>query len=198
MEFSELLANYFEPFAAAVAFTYVIFQILQKNLMWYLSIFAAVCYCYVYLTSGLYAMTLLQVYLIVAGVYGLLQWKKSKKNAAESGIEKTILIKQPSKKIILISSALSVGIFFLLHWILAMTDDAHPWMDSFLSTMVMAATFYTGRQYLFSWLMWFVYDSISVVFYIKMGMYPTSALFSCYVVMAAVGYFNWKKNGVRV
>ena len=74
----DVFLHYFEYVAAGIAFAYVIFQILQKPFMWYLSILAAVAYLAVYLHNGLYAMAGVQGYLIGAGIYGLIDWTRSK------------------------------------------------------------------------------------------------------------------------
>lgn len=197
----DVFLHYFEYVAAAIAFSYVIFQILQKPLMWYLSILAAMAYLTVYLHNGLYAMAGVQGYLIVAGIYGLLDWTRSKKKEAGTENQGKIMIRPFEWKVGLISIPLAVGIFFFLHFLLAKVAPAgapawQPWVDALLATNTILATFYTGRRYIISWVMWFVFDIIAVIIYLKLGMYPTAALFTCYVVMAVIGFFNWKKNGV--
>ena len=71
--------------AAAIALGYVILQVFQKPLMWYLAILSAMAYLAVYINNGLYALGGVQGYLIVAGIYGLLDWTRSKKK--EEGTE---------------------------------------------------------------------------------------------------------------
>ena len=142
-----------------------------------------------------------QGYLIVAGIYGLLDWTRSKKKEAGTENQGKIMIRPFEWKVGLISIPLAVGIFFFLHFLLAKVAPAgapawQPWVDALLATNTILATFYTGRRYIISWVMWFVFDIIAVIIYLKLGMYPTAALFTCYVVMAVIGFFNWKKNGV--
>ena len=196
----DVFLHYFEYVAAGIAFTYVIFQILQKPLMWYLSILAAVAYLAVYIHNGLYAMAGVQGYLIGAGIYGLIDWTRSKRREAGTENEGKIMIRPFEWKVGLVSIPVAVGVFFLLHYLLAkIAVDApawRPWVDALLSTNTVLATFYTGRRYIISWVMWFVFDLIAVLIYFNMGMYPTAVLFTCYVVMAVIGFFNWKKNGI--
>ncbi len=197
----DIFLHYFEYFATAIAFIYVIFQILQKPLMWYLAILAAMCYALVYQHNGLYAMALVQCYLICAGIYGLVDWTRSKKEASKTENEGRILIRPFQYSVGAVSLLLSVAVFFVLHRFLAFKaspDDFawRPWADAFMATGTMLATFFTGRRYIVSWVMWFVLDSISVGIYLLLGMYPTALLFSLYVIMAVIGFTNWKKNGV--
>ena len=196
----DVFLHYFEYVAAGIAFTYVIFQILQKPLMWYLSILAAVAYLGVYIYNGLYAMAGVQGYLIGAGIYGLIDWTRSKNRESGTENEGKIMIRPFEWKVGLVSLPLAIGVFFLLHYLLAkVSADApawRPWVDALLSTNTVLATFYTGRRYIISWVMWLVLDLNAVLIYFNMGMYPTAVLFTCYVVMAVIGFFNWKKNGV--
>ena len=196
----DVFLHYFEYVAAGIAFTYVIFQILQKPLMWYLSILAAVAYLGVYIYNGLYAMAGVQGYLIGAGIYGLIDWTRSKNRESGTENEGKIMIRPFEWKVGLVSVPLAIGVFFLLHYLLAkVSADApawRPWVDALLSTNTVLATFYTGRRYIISWVMWLVLDLNAVLIYFNMGMYPTAVLFTCYVVMAVIGFFNWKKNGV--
>ncbi len=197
----DIFLHYFEYFATAVAFIYVIFQILQKPLMWWLSILAAMCYVVVYQHNGLYAMALVQCYLICAGIYGLVDWTRSKRSAQKTENEGRILIRPFQYSVGAVSALLAVAVFFVLHHFLeqaaAPGDMAwKPWADAFLATGTMLATFFTGRRYIVSWVMWFVLDSISVGIYARLGMYPTAVLFLLYVIMAVIGFTNWKRNGV--
>ena len=192
----DVFLTYFEWFAAAVALTYVIFQILQKPLMWYLAIVAAVCYLVVYVHNGLYAMSAVQGYLIGAGIYGLIDWTRSKHDTAGTENEGKIMVRPFEWNIGLVSLVLAAIVFFILHYVLYKAGNQEPWIDALLATNTMLATFYTGRRYIISWVMWFVFDIIAAILYFKLGMFPTGVLFSVYVVTAAIGFFNWKKNGV--
>ncbi len=197
----DVFLQYFEWFAAAIALTYVIFQVLQKPLMWYLAIVAAICYLLVYIHNGLYAMSAVQGYLIVAGIYGLLDWTRSKKREEGTENQGKIMIRPFEWKVGIVSIAIAIGVFFLLHYVLARvaggdTPAWKPWVDALLATNTMLATFYTGRRYIISWVMWFVFDIIAAILYFKLGMIPTGILFSIYVVTAVIGYVNWNKNGV--
>ena len=188
--------TYFEWFAAGIALTYVIFQVLQKPLMWYLAIVAAICYLTVYIHNGLYAMSAVQGYLIGAGIYGLIDWTRSKHVTKGTENEGRIMIRPFEWNIGLISIAIAAGVFILLHYLLYKAGNQEPWVDALLATNTMLATFYTGRRYIISWVMWFVFDIIAAILYFRLGMIPTGILFSIYVITAAIGFFNWKKNGV--
>ena len=202
--------KYFEWVAAAIALTYVIFQILQKPLMWYLAIVAAISYLFVYVHNGLYAMSAVQVYLIGAGIYGLIDWTRSSRHTAGTENAGRIMVRPFEWGLGLISVAVAVGVFFLLHYVLTHQisifnlvipaagepGDWRIWADAMLATNTMLATFFTGRRYIISWVMWFAFDIIAAILYFSLPMIPTGILFSFYVVTAGIGFYNWKRNGV--
>jgi len=197
----DVFFQYFEWFAAAIALIYVIFQIIQKPLMWYLAILAAVMYLAVYVFNGLYAMAAIQAYLIGAGIYGLIEWTRTKKRALGTENEGKIIVKPFEWKVGVVSVLIALAVFFVLHYVLKLAaapgDPAwKAWMDAFLSTNTMLITFYTGRRYIVSWPLWFINDAIAAVVYFKLGMLPTGILFSIYLITATIGYINWQKNGV--
>ena len=137
---------YFEWVAATIALTYVVFQILQKPLMWYLSIVAAIAYMIVFLHNRLYAMSAVQGYLIGAGIYGLIDWISSKHQTTGTENAGRIMIRPFEWKVGLVSIALSVVAFFVLHYLLYKAGNQEPWIDALLATNTMLATFYTGRR----------------------------------------------------
>ena len=195
----DVFLHYFEYVAAAVALAYVILQIFQKPLMWYLAIFTALFYFVVYVHNELYAMALVQVYLVGAGIYGLVEWTRSKKKAVGTENEGRILIRPFEWKVGAVSIVLAVAVFILLFHVLPREEGGALWrpaMDAFLATNTMLATFFMGRRYIVAWVMWFLNDIISTYAYFHLGMYPTMVLYAIYVFTAVVGYLNWKKNGV--
>ena len=185
-----------ELIASLFAFSYVIFQILQKKMMWYLSITTALLYLYVFYGNGLYAMAAVQLYLIGAGIYGIISWTKSKNDVKAAGGDSRVVYRRFEKKVGTVSILLAAAVFFVLQHVLDISGDSHPRMDAILATFTMLATFFTGRQYMVSWMIWFVGDITSAIFYFCCGMYPTAVLFTAYTVMAVIGYINWKKHGV--
>ena len=202
MDFAQFMNQYFEIIAAVIAFVYVVFQIFQSNWTWYLSIATAMGYLYVYLTKGIYAMSAMQVYLIVIGIYGIVNWYRARKKLAKSEDDKkdssAIAIHKFTFKTAAFTGLVSLAVFIGMYYILKLTDDPSPMLDSAVSTLCMLATYYTSKAYIASWLVWIFCNCLSVYFYYTMGMIPTMILYLVYIVMAVIGYVRWKKHGVLV
>jgi nicotinamide mononucleotide transporter len=50
------------------------------------------------------------------------------------------------------------------------------------------------KKILEQWNVWILANSIAVIVYLAMGMYPTSVLFAVYAVMAVIGLRAWGKE----
>jgi len=42
--------------------------------------------------------------------------------------------------------------------------------------------------------LWIFVDTVSIILYLSKGLYPTTLLFTVYVVMAVVGIREWRKS----
>jgi len=69
-----------------------------------------------------------------------------------------------------------------------------PYMDSITTALSIVATWMLARKYIEHWLMWIFIDAFSAGLYVYKGLWPTVILFIVYTVMAALGYFEWKKD----
>ena len=49
-----------------------------------------------------------------------------------------------------------------------------------------------AKKILENWLYWIVIDAVSIYIYIDRELYLTVLLFSIYLIMAALGYHQWK------
>ncbi len=74
------------------------------------------------------------------------------------------------------------------------TADALPWSDAATTSASLAAQWMTTRKWLENWLVWFAVDAVYVAMYASQGLYPTAALYAVYLVMAALGYREWRAS----
>jgi nicotinamide mononucleotide transporter len=91
------------------------------------------------------------------------------------------------------------AVYLVLHaamwYILAFyTDSTVAGWDSFTTALSVVATWMLARKYIEHWILWIVINIISMILYIYKGLYPTTALFIVYTLMAFVGYREWKRH----
>jgi nicotinamide mononucleotide transporter len=167
----------------------VYFQYRQKPALWPVSILVAILYTYVFITSGLYAYTLLQIYYFAISIYGWHLWVKKKDDC--NGIKVTRTDYHMAFILLLISAALFAGLYFLL---LLYTDSDVPFTDAFVTALSFVATWMLARKKLENWLVWIVADAVSVGLYLYKELYATAIFYSVLTLVAIAGYFKWKKS----
>lgn len=178
-----------------VEFFGVIFNLLgvwltirKSKLCFPVGIVGVFLYVIYFLQIKLYADTLLQVFYIGLLVYGWMQWNKT-------GNEKTFVVTHISLQqwallaFICIGGTMLIGTFFHLF-----TDAALPYLDALLTSMSLVAQWLVAKKKLENWVVWIVADVIYVGMFIFKESYPTAVLYFVFIILAVIGYVNWKKR----
>jgi nicotinamide mononucleotide transporter len=55
----------------------------------------------------------------------------------------------------------------------------------------LAAQWLLSHKKLFNWSFWIVVDVVAIGIYWQKGLYPTSALYFSFLIMAIIGQFSW-------
>ena len=78
------------------------------------------------------------------------------------------------------------------------TDSPVPLWDGLITSLSVVATWMLTKKILEQWYVWILANSIAVIVYLAMGMYPTAVLFAVYTVMAVIGLRAWgSQQGAR-
>ena len=202
--------SYIELAASLFGLVYVVFEVLQKNFMWYLWVLTSITFGIVYYYSHIYAYMGLQIYYVAMGIYGIYSWRRAKalaKRAAaqpatqpgELGSEDAdiLVVRKMSREVAILSTLFSIIVFFILTYILKCTEDPNPWLDSFCSVISMLATFWLSRQYLQNWYLWIVCNVASTILSLSVAQYYAALLYFIMIGMAIWGLWHWNKNGVK-
>lgn len=187
--FSFLESNWFEILAAVLGIIAVFLQIKQNIFFWIVTVANTLMYIWVYMSQKLYALMFLMVYYIIISLFGIYNWKRKKgKNHEELKIS-TIKLKS-WLYIALGMLAAFVSIFFVLK---TYTNSANPLLDGLVTTLSFSAIWMLANKKIENWIVWFISDIISCGLYIQQKMYPTLALYIVLVIMAVIGFFEWRK-----
>ena len=157
--------------------------------LWIASIIMPAIYIFVYYDAGLYADSGINVYYLLAALYGWLIWSfKGKKHKAGE-----LPITRIPTKVVLPLTAACVVAFFAIAWILiSFTDSTVPWLDSFTTALSIIAMWMLAQKYVEQWLVWIVVDLVSTGLYIYKELNFTAALYALYTIIAIFGYLKWK------
>jgi nicotinamide mononucleotide transporter len=146
-------------------------------------------YSIVFYQSRLYADMGLQVVYLLLSVYGWYEW-------LFGGERRTRLrVSRASPRLLLTLLVLNIVTWIALASALhQFTDAALPWLDSLLTTTSLVAQFLMTRKILENWLIWIAVDIAYVPMFISRGLYPTAVLYAVFLVLAFMGYRDWRRS----
>ena len=177
-----------EGIGAALAIAYLLLALKQNKLCWFAWIASSILYLYVMYQAGLYMESLLQVFYLCMGFYGLSQWSKTINNNQNTYVDLWSI----GNHIFAIS--LVIVLSFLSGILLSnFSNAALPFIDAFTTWGAIVASYMVAKKILENWIYWFVIDFISVFIFASRGLYFTSALFVTYLVIIYFGYKSWSK-----
>lgn len=184
----EQLLEYFGAFSGLL---YLLLEIRQHRAMWIVGILTSLFYIFVFFFSKIYADMGLNVYYVAISIYGLRQWTHGKK-------QEEILYRTLTPRLLAGVLLAIAALFALLYNILyRLTDSPIPVGDAFTTAVGIVATWMLARRIIEHWICWIVANGVSVWLYYQRGLYPTLFLYTCYAILAAIGWYTWKKKGTK-
>ena len=176
---------------SGVLFVYL--EIIQNRWMWMVGGVSALIYMYIFFAESLFAVALVQLYFLLASIYGWVLWSKdfSQNHSKDDKDLKIIII---SNKMSIISIFISIIVFVLL-WIALKywSSDPFPALDSLIATISMLATYWVAKRFIYHWFLWIICNMLSIVLYLSQALYPTVLLYFIYLIAAIIGYIHWRK-----
>lgn len=183
--------NYLEVFGTLVGLVYLWLEYRASIYLWLACIVMPAIYLVVYYQAGLYADFGINVYYLLASVYGWIAWSRGrKKKNIQQAEEETPITRMP-RKVYFPLTAVFILCWVVIAWILiTWTDSSVPWTDSFTTALSIIAMWMLARKYVEQWGAWMIVDWVCCGLYIYKGLYFTSALYGLYAVVA---FFGWRK-----
>lgn len=158
--------------------------------LWIVSIIMPVVHGILYYKSGLYADMGMNVYYVLAGLYGWLVWRNRPRKEGKS-----FPITHTPLKLALPLAAVGGAVFCVIAFVLVRwTDSSVPYWDAATTAMSVVAMWMLSRKYVEQWLVWLVVDIISCGLYVYKGIPFTAGLYGLYSVLAVAGYLRWLKT----
>jgi nicotinamide mononucleotide transporter len=175
-----------EIFGAIFGFLSVYFTIKQNIWCWFFGLLQVVLYCFVFYTSKLYSDMILHIIYIFLQVYGWYSWKYGGSNKSTLRIN------------LLTNTTFWIGLTVLSTALLGYvmqtnTDASFPYEDAFITIASLVAQYLMIKKILGSWLFWIIVDVVAISIYFYKDLYFTSALYTLFLIMAIMGYLEWKK-----
>ena len=156
--------------------------------LWLVGIIMPALYLVIYYRAGLYADFGLQVYYLLAALYGWTAWKNKPADQPEKPITSM------PRRHLLHSAGAAVVLWAAIYIVLRVcTDSDVALCDSYVNALSIVALWMLARKYVEQWFMWIVIDAVSAALYVYKGIPFTAGLYALYAVIAVLGYLKWKK-----
>ena len=170
--------NYLELIGTLVGIVYLWLEYRASIYLWLACIVMPAIYLVVYYRAGLYADFGINVYYLIASVYGWIAWSRGRKKSAVRQEEQEASITRMPRGSYFPLTAVFVLCWLLIAWILiTWTDSSVPWTDSFTTALSVIAMWMLARKYVEQWWAWMIVDWVCCALYIYKGLYFTSALY---------------------
>jgi len=155
--------------------------------LWLASVVMPIVHGYLYWERGLYADFGMEVYYVLAAIYGFAVWRWGKRrNHVERPVTRFPL------RLVLPVVAVTLVLWAAIWWVLVtFTDSTVPVCDSFTTALSMVAMWALAQKYAEQWLMWLVVDAVCTVLYVYKQIPFTATLYAFYTVIAVLGYRKW-------
>ena len=173
----------------ALGLLYLYFEYKANIWLWVIGLIMPIVHGTLYFRQGLYADFSMELYYILAGIYGLIAWRRgNKKSKSELKISYTPRV----------AWVAIVGVYVLLHATIYMllatfTDSNVPFWDSLTTSLSVVAYWLLSRKYVEQWLVWLAVDVITVGLYIYKDIPLTAGLYALYSALAIAGYMRWRR-----
>ncbi len=178
--------NWLEIVGTIIGFVYLWQEVKASIWLWLTGIVMPAIYTVVFYKSGLYADFGIQVYYIIAALYGFLFWKFGKKQ------DKPLPIVHTTARQGVILFLITVLVFIPIYLILTkFTDSTVPFYDSATTALSIVALWMLAKKHVEQWFVWIAVDAVSSALYFYKGIYFTAVLYAVYTVVAIYGYKKW-------
>ena len=184
--------------------------------LWVVGLIMPIVHGVLYYRSGLYADCSMQVYYVLAGLYGWFVWHRACRPQKPQSVQDSTV--QPANAetsaapqhstekaavriahtplrivpaLVVVYGMVHAGIYGLL---VTWTNSTVPFWDSFTTALSVVAMWMLSRKYTEQWLVWLVVDLTTVGLYIYKEIPFTAGLYLLYSVLAVAGYLRWRRR----
>lgn len=175
----------------ALGLLYLYFEYKANIWLWVVGLIMPIVHGALYFRQGLYADFSMEVYYILAGIYGLAMWSRGSKKEKKSELKIGYTPRVAWVAIVGVYALLHAAIYLLLT---TFTDSTVPFWDSLTTALSMIAYWLLSRKYIEQWLVWLAVDVITVGLYIYKDIPLTAGLYALYSALAIAGYLRWKRT----
>lgn len=164
--------------------------------LWIVGLVMPVVHGTLYFKAGLYADCSMQVYYVLAGLYGWAVWRRARRHAAPEAPKKVpaAIVHTPLRQIpglVGVYAAAHAAIYLLL---VHFTNSTVPFWDAGTTAASIVAMWMLSRKQVEQWLVWLAVDVVTAGLYLYKEIPLTAGLYALYSALAVAGYLRWRKQ----
>jgi len=183
------LANRWEILAVITGIVSVYLSTRENIWSWPTALVNVSLYFVVFYEAKLYADMGLQVVYFALSLYGWYEWLYGGENRTELHVSRTTASLGVRLLLIGVTAAAVLGTVLA-----RFTDAALPYLDSATTSTSLVAQWMMTRKILENWAVWIAVDVVYVGMFIFKRLYLTAGLYAVFLVLAVMGYVQWKRS----
>jgi len=172
---------------------YVVLATYEKPSCWIFGIISSGCIAWKsFADYKLMADVILQVFYIVIGIIGIMQWLRGRTDNQEKPIIKTPALQH----------ILAIAGCMLISWplsclLVTYADARYGYPDTLLTLLSVWATVLLIRKELYNWVYWMIIDAVYLFLYWRSEGYLFALLFLIYAIISVWGWLQWRGHYQR-
>lgn len=158
-------------------------------------IVSVLLYVYICFYAQLYADMGINAFYFVMSVYGWIMWKMKTGGEKERPVT-FMTIGNYLVSVIFFFGSLAIILFLLKYFNgddLVYWSTKIPYIDTFTTAIFIVGMWLMALKKVENWVFWIVGDIISIPLYFYKNLVFTSLQFSIFLILALLGYFEWRK-----
>ena len=196
MTFDRLLelaiANRIEILAVVFGIASVYLSTREHIWSWPTALVNVSLYFVVFLEAKLYADMGLQVVYFALSLYGWYEWLYGGEHRTELHVSRVTRPLAVRLALIGVASAVIIGTLLA-----RFTDAAIPYLDSATTSTSLVAQWMMTRKILENWAVWVAVDVVYIGMFLFKELYLTAGLYAVFLVLAVMGFRQWKRSFVE-
>ena len=177
----------------ALGLAYILLEYRASVWMWAVGLVMQVLGVVLYYEKGLYADCGMEFYYIAMTLYGYCAWRGTRGRGPGSPAAARPVRHFPPAAA-LAWTAGTAALWAVIWWLLeTQTDSTVPAADSFTTALSLAGMWALARKYLEQWFIWIAVDVVTCALYFHKDIPFKASLYGLYVLIAAAGYFKWRR-----
>lgn len=170
---------------------YLVLAVQEKIACWIFGILASLITIVNFYHSKIYSEAIVNIYYVLAAIYGWYYWNKLKKANQSARVPVQIWSWQKHIAFYISTAVVAYTWGTIMH---RHTDSPRPYIDAATASFSFLTTYMEAQKVLTTWLNWFVINICLVYLQIDRGIPVYAALSAFFALMSIRGFFRWRKS----